>query len=68
MKAPIVSSRFSPLQPMPPGYVYARRGIPIRPRMCIGKNVSAVPAKASQKLTTPMPSWYIRPVTFGNQK
>jgi hypothetical protein len=36
--------------------------------MCIGKNVSQVPTKVSQKLTLPSRSSYIRPVTFGNQK
>ena len=35
--------------------------------MCIGKNVSAVPTKATQNDVFASPSWYIRPVTFGNQ-
>ena len=44
-----------------------RRVIPSIPTMCIGKNVMNVPTKVSQKLTLPISSWYIRPVTFGNQ-
>ena len=35
--------------------------------MCIGKNVSIVPANVSQNDAFAQPSRYIRPVTFGNQ-
>ena len=44
-----------------------RRGMPISPTMCIGMKVSAVPANASQNDSLPARSWYIRPVTLGNQ-
>ena len=35
--------------------------------MCIGKNVSVVPTNDTQNETLASGSWYIRPVTFGNQ-
>ena len=41
--------------------------MPSIPEMCIGKKVMFVPANTSQNVACPSRSWYIRPVTFGNQ-
>jgi len=35
--------------------------------MCIGKNVTSVPTNVTQKDACAHRSWYMRPVTFGNQ-
>ena len=45
-----------------------RRGMPSNPRMCIGKNVTFMPMKNSQKFHFPSRSLSRRPVSFGNQK
>ena len=34
----------------------------------MGKKVTNVPTKVSQKLALPQASWYMRPVSLGNQK
>src|SRR6266513_6241208 len=67
MKAPIVSARLYASHPRPGAYVYTRRGIPSKPTMCMGKKVSAVPTNVTQNDACAQRSWYIRPVTFGNQ-
>jgi len=48
-------------------YVDTRRGIPCRPRMCIGPNVRLKKMNVHQKCHLPSRSSNIRPVIFGNQ-
>ena len=44
-----------------------RRGIPAKPRKCIGKKARLTPTKVSQKCSLPRVSEYMYPVIFGNQ-
>src|SRR3954447_10472230 len=67
MNPPIVSARLYASQPNPAWYVSTPRVIPSSPTMCIGKNVSIVPRKVTQNDACAQRSWYMRPVTFGNQ-
>ena len=45
-----------------------RRGIPISPVMCIGKNAALKPTNIVQNVHRPSRSLIIRPLIFGNQK
>ena len=44
-----------------------RRGMPFRPRKCIGKNVRFIPMNINQKFSLPSVSLSIRPVSLGYQ-
>src|SRR5438034_9798122 len=66
-KAPIVASRFHRFQPRSGAYVYTRRGIPRRPKMCMGKNATLKPISVNQKWILPSRSSSILPKTFGHQ-
>ncbi len=44
-----------------------RRGMPIRPRMCIGKYSTFMPMNIVQKCHLPIRSSSMRPLNLGNQ-
>lgn len=67
-KAPNVEMRVVVSQPSPAGYVYTRRGIPMSPDRCIGKNATLKNRNITQKFHRPSCSLNIRPVIFGNQE
>ena len=48
-------------------YVAIRRGMPERPRACIGKNVMLKPTNRIQKLQNASVRLSMRPVIFGYQ-
>ena len=67
MNVPIVSPRFQLSHPRCDAYVYVRRGIPIAPRMCIGKKARLKPMNVSQNEILPQCSSSFRPHIFGPQ-
>ena len=56
MNAPSVEISFQNVRPSDAGYVYSRRIMPCRPRMCMGPNVRLNPMIMSQKCSLPSPS------------
>src|SRR4029078_1537119 len=68
MNDPMVSMKFRTSQPIPGWYRYVRRGMPMRPTMCIGKKVRLKPMSISQKFHLPRRSSSILPNAFGHQK
>ncbi len=65
IKAPMVAMTFQNHQPLSKLYVAYRRGIPARPRKCIGKKVRLKPANWSQNWIFPSRSSSILPNAFG---
>ena len=65
--APTDATSFQKVSPSAAGYVYSRRIIPSRPRMCIGPNVRLNPMISNQNCTLPMPSPSFCANTFGHQ-
>src|SRR5207344_38016 len=65
--AEIVSMKFTSPHPELAGYVAIRRGIPHRPRKCIGKNVTLNEISRSQNCQKPSFLLSIRPLILGNQ-
>ena len=63
--APTLAIMFRLPQSIAAGYVYTRRGMPWRPRTCIGKNVTLKPTKNSPKTHAPTRSERHRPTISG---
>src|SRR5215213_5088689 len=63
--APVVAITFQNHQPLSKLYVEYRRGIPARPRKCIGKKVRLKPANCSQNWILPNRSSSSLPKALG---